>query len=311
MQKLSGQELSPIPPILQATRVSDQGAWSIQGRRQAQEDAYVLTELNDARQRSILLCAVFDGHLGNAASAFLRDELPDYIAEAINSPVGTNVSVGRLAQRAWNECCESYRVSCASGEDCTAVYDEREGVLMANTGGKDAVAGSTGTVVAVDQQAGQIAVLNCGDSRSLVLDREGKIHFETTDHTPDRELDRFSSGKDQGLDYSTPKCFAGKWRVEVGDYDYAVARSLEGPFATSKGIVSKADISSLPLQKGNTVLLASDGLWEVVDSTQVARYVAKQRQEGASAQEISREVTMLAHRNGSTDNISVITIFLD
>lgn len=308
MADLSKQDSSPIPPMFVASRVSDQAAWSLQGRRQAQEDAYVLTEISD---RSIILAAVFDGHLGNAASAFLRDELPDYMAEMFNSPEENNIAVERLAERAWNECCESYRVSCSSGEDCTAVYNEIEGTLMAYTGGKDAVAGSTGTIVVLDQQAGQVALLNCGDSRSIVLDRDGKILFESVDHTPQTEMDRLANGREQGLDYSIPKCFAGKWRLEVGEYDYAVARSLEGPFATSKGILGNVDVSSLPPPEGGTIILATDGLWEVMDSKQAAKHVTGWRRKGVSAQDIGRDMTTLAHRNGSSDNISVVILFLD
>jgi serine/threonine protein phosphatase PrpC len=299
-----------LPPLLRATRVADQGAWSVKGRRNAQEDAFVLTEISDAKKRSIVLSAVFDGHLGNAASSFLREELPDIAADLLNDESGGRMAIEKLIEEAWDECCEAYRVSCSSGEDCTAIYDEREGVLMAYTGGKQAVAGSTGVVIAVDQQAAQVAVLNCGDSRALVVDKYGTIHFETVDHTPDREMDRLVQGREQGLDYNIPKCF-GKWRVEVGDYDYAVARSLEGPFATSKGIVNKPDVTLLSIQDCGTVVLASDGLWEVLDSALIARFVADQRIAGWSARQIAEKVTAKAFENGSTDNISVIALFLD
>jgi serine/threonine protein phosphatase PrpC len=299
-----------LPPLLRATRVADQGAWSVKGRRNAQEDAFVLTEISDAKKRSIVLSAVFDGHLGDAASSFLREELPNYAAEMLNSESGRGIAIERLMEEAWDACCEAYRASCSSSEDCTAVYDEREGVLMAYTGGKDAVAGSTGIVVSVDQQVGQVAIVNCGDSRALVIDKQGSIHFETVDHTPEREMDRLVQGREQGLDYNIPKCF-GQWRVEVGDYDYAVARSLEGPFATAKGIVSKADVTLLPIQDCGTIVLASDGLWEVLDSTLIARFVANQRSAGWSASQITEKVTAKAYEYGSTDNISVVILFID
>lgn len=269
-----------------------------------------MTEITDATKRSIVLSAIFDGHLGNAASSFLCEELPAIVADLLNGEKGNNIAVEKLIEEAWNDCCESYRVSCISGEDCSATYDEREGVLMAYTGGKDADAGSTGIVVAVDQQATQVAIVNCGDSRAVVIDKQGIIRFETVDHTPEREFDRLVQGKQQGLDYCIPICVV-KWRLKVGEYEYAVARSLEGPFATSKGVIGKADVTLLPIQESCTILLASDGLWEVLDSALIARFVTDQRNEGFSASQTTANVISKAYENGSIDNISVIILFID
>jgi serine/threonine protein phosphatase PrpC len=159
----------------------DQGAWSIKGRRRVQEDAFILHEVLDTKDKSVILAGVFDGHLGSAASDFCHDDLPVAFAAALN--VGTsdqidNVSVDRseneskttfspstvqsFLELAWNECCESYRSMCAiTDAECIAEYDPKEGILQAKTGSQTAVAGTTAMVFAFDQVSNQLATLNC------------------------------------------------------------------------------------------------------------------------------------------------------
>ena len=82
---------------------------------------------------------------------------------------------------------------------CIADYDDREGILDANTGADDLVAGTTATVAALDESNGKISILNCGDSRTLLVDKDGKLAFQSTDHTPEQEMGRLQAGKQQGL----------------------------------------------------------------------------------------------------------------
>jgi protein phosphatase PTC1 len=167
-------------------------------------------------------------------------------------------------------------------------------------------------VVALDKKTSYLAVLNCGDSRGLVIDSAGDLVFKTYDHKPERETERFAQGIKQGLDYGVPGCRMSRWYVPVGDYEYAVSRSLEGPFATSRGIVSTPDISTLQATAGTTVVVASDGLWEVMDSTQVTNIAHRLRYEqGMSAGDAAKTLCSMALERGSTDNVSVVILYLD
>lgn len=129
----------PIPALEGPVQVHDQGAWSIRGRRKAQEDAYLLHELHDTKERSVLLAGILDGHLGTAASQFVQEELPLSFSAGLNS--GDKRSVEQILESSWDDCCDAYRAACSESE-CVADYDPREGVLSAFTGGKDAVAGT-------------------------------------------------------------------------------------------------------------------------------------------------------------------------
>ncbi|GAX11464.1 hypothetical protein FisN_22Lh148 [Fistulifera solaris] len=292
-------------------KVVDQGAWTTKGRRPSQEDAYIMHEVLGSKESSLLLAGVADGHLGRAASSFVKSELPLSVSEILWKQSRRNTSLGQLLFDAWDQVCEKYRSGCISGEECAADYNPREGFLMANTGSVDAIAGTTTCLVAVDSQTSQMSFLNCGDSRGLVVDKEGKLVYITNDHTPEYDQQRLTEGRSQGKDYEPPLCRAGRWSVAVGDFCYALARSLEGPFATSKGIVSEPDIDQFHAPPGATVVVATDGLWEVMDSEQVAHIITKMRRHSESAAEVAKVLCALAVQNGSSDNVSAVVVYME
>ena len=291
--------------------IRDQGAWSSRGRRSSQEDRFILNEIHDEKERSFLFAGVFDGHLGTAASNFVQDRLPRRLLEIFTESGSRSISTSVALERAWNEVCEEYRASCSGESECVADYDPREGTLDAYTGSNDAVAGTTGSVVAFEQSEGVLTVLNCGDSRTMVIDSNGNVVFRTQDHQPEYELDRFSKGIRDGLPYSQPECRFSKWRVAVGDYNYAVSRSLEGPFATRRGIISTPDVATVRTLYGMTVVVASDGLWEVMDVNEIAQVLKRLRENEVTAADASKTLCSLALEKGSRDNVSAVVVYVD
>ena len=156
--------------------------------------------------------------------------------------------LSQAVQSAWEMTCDTYKEGCSIYGECVADYDQREGILMAGTGSKDLVAGTTASIGALSMNVDdkdELIVLNCGDSRTLIV-REARdkllksfVHFVTKDHSPKckSEAERLKKGIKEGLDYSVPQCSVNRWWLRVGDYQYAVSRNLEGNFVTSKGIV--------------------------------------------------------------------------
>jgi len=292
---------SPIYPM-------DSGAWSSKGRRKSQEDRFVLHEILDTTGRSVLVGGVFDGHGGTAASELAADEMPDLVTDGLFRK--KNVPVEKVLGEAWSTIIQNYEQACDADSSCAAEYDPREGTLDANTGAEDLVAGTTATVAALDESNGKITILNCGDSRTLLIDKKGAVQFESMDHTPEREMERLKAGKEQGLDYSIPKCSLSKWYLSVGDYQYAIGRSLEGPLATSKGIISLPDITTLQAEPGFSVVSVSDGITEVLDSVEISHIVATIRNRGTSAADCAKTLCSRAVEKGSSDNVSAVIMYL-
>lgn len=57
--------------------------------------------------------------------------------------------------------------------------------------------------------------------------------------------------------------------------------------------------------------MACDGLWDVVDNQEAVNFVKRCQQEGElDPESISKKLVQLALTKGSTDNISVMVVFL-
>ena len=313
--------------------VKDQGVFSMLGRRKAQEDSFVLHEYHEAQLGNLLLAGVFDGHGGNAASTVVSKFLPEELLTSYSDQESEQKSndLEKALEESWKSLCDSYRSGCdGNKESCIAYYDEIEGIIEAGTGSRDLVAGTTATVALVPfENASELIVLNCGDSRTLLcgnpkakpsfLSKPSLVQFSTRDHSPKDKSEqmRLKEGKRSGLKYSTPECSMSRWWLQVGDYQYAVTRSLEGRFATSKGIVSEPDIYRVCLKGARseldspTIVLASDGLFEVIDNESVAKIVLNYRNDNVSASDIAKILCSEAVRKGSSDNVSAVVIFLD
>ena len=310
MSVRSNEAISMQPTDKVQIQIADRGAWSSKGRRTAQEDTFVLHEIHDAKDRSVLMTGVMDGHGGKAASQLVAEDLPGLFSQELVVKDRSR-SICDALEDSWNAICETYKLQCMEEGECIAEYDPREGILQADTGSEDLTAGTTCSVFALDETSSELTLLNCGDSRSLVISETGKVKFATLDHTPQSEESRLSEGIRNGLDYSLPKCRLSRWSLKVGDYEYAVGRSLEGNFATSKGIVSDPDVSCLSVKSGEILMSATDGLWNVMDSDEVGNDLFKMRNKhNMSAQDAARTLCSMALRKGTSDNVSAVVVYL-
>ena len=174
--------------------------------------------------------------------------------------------------------------------------------------------------------ANELTILNCGDSKTILIGEpivdagsDSVVLFETRDHSPDDkiEIERLSRGKELGLDYSIPEDSPYGSYMRVGDFQYALCRSLEGSYVTSKGIVSDPDITKVNLasalagRQQNAIVLACDGLLEVMSSEEIGREVVLMRKAGYKAGEVAKNLCGQALKRGSYDNISVVVVHLD
>jgi serine/threonine protein phosphatase PrpC len=167
--------------------------------------------------------------------------------------------------------------------------------------------------MALDKQTGVLTTLNCGDSRCLIFDGDGKLIFQTVDHEPNlaEELERLSEGQKQGLSYSLPECRFSRWYLPVGEYEYAVSRSLEGPFATARGITWLADVKDIQVTDVVVAVSATDGLFEVMDTAQVGQIVHQLRTtQKMTAADAAKTLCSMAVERGSSDNVSVVILYL-
>lgn len=297
----------------------------------------MLQELHDDKGNEILIAGVFDGHGGTAASTTVRLTLPGFLTTALASfdDKAQDAEMELALSMAWNYTCDTYRLGCEEEEgECIAEYDPVHGIIRAGTGSKDMVSGTTcvTAVMSISKEgANALTILNCGDSRALLLGRartsdgqnskkstlESSILYNTRDHFPGDplEFERLMRANEAGLGFSIPQCSYSRWWLSVGDYRYALSRSLEGTFANSKGIISDADIETVSLTQALTdredvcLLLASDGLFEVMDNEEIGLNLLKLRSEGVGAGDAAKTIVGQALKKGTSDNVSCVVIY--
>jgi len=122
-------------------------------------------------------------------------------------------------------------------------------------------------------------IANCGDSRAILIQSDGGVIQETSDHKPSRqdEAERIiaAGGEVVVTDFDG----IADHRVNVKGTGYpglSVSRSLGDGAVKSCGVSAEPDVMCWPTDasRGLYLLACSDGVWEYFSSQEVARLVA-------------------------------------
>lgn len=152
------------------------------------------------------------------------------------------------------------------------------------------------TVVMAVIAGEQLYVAHVGDSRAYLL-RHGQIHLLTQDHSWLQEaLLRQEIALEEIEDYAEHRSEITRWLgtpdpVEV-DHTVLVTNPV-------------TDSNVVQLQPGDTVLLCSDGLFDVVTDAAIAATISKQRTRPGRA---ANQLIAQANANGGPDNITVVLL---
>ena len=277
--------------------------YSTKNSRSSQQDAYVVHAMPDT-----LVCGVFDGH-GHDGGA-VANHLATGIVEALvrrSEPVTAHA--------------------------LTEAFAELDAGLPEDMGG-----GSTAVVVAVTPD--EIVCANVGDSRAILVtgggDGSGVVAL-SVDHSPNHpdEARRVAAAGGFLCEYG-----GGGIRVfdhDVDDMDYRrvsgllAAGAINGGINMTRafhrqmrgfGITATPDVvvvrRSPHALVGSLVVVASDGVWDVLSSDNVARIVRHcynhARAEGhpsdACVHIAARALVRLSIQNGSSDNVTAVVAVL-
>lgn len=138
------------------------------------------------------------------------------------------------------------------------------------------------TLTALLLKDGRAYVAHVGDSRAYLL-RSGKLTQLTNDHS-----------------FVAEQVRAGVLTVEqarTSPYRHVIVRAL--------GIEEEvaADVKEHALQRGDTLLLCTDGLTEMVDDREINRILA-----GAEPREATNALLKAANDHGGVDNITAVVV---
>ncbi|XP_034206006.1 protein phosphatase 2C 51-like [Prunus dulcis] len=280
------------------------GVVSVQGRRKVMEDAVraeVGFAVNGSRGKFDFF-GVYDGHGGAVVARACRDRMHEVVAEAVELERINNSSNNNNKKDPVDWDWERVMEGCFGKMD-----EEVSGIAAART------VGATAVVAVVTED--QVVVGNCGDCRA-VLSRGGVALALSSDHKPDRvdELKRIEAAGGKVINWN------GNRVLGV----LATSRSIGDKYMRPY-VISKPEVTvTKRTEEDEFLILASDGLWDVISNEMACRVVNKcldgrirristhgeDHVQSHTASEAAAVLADLAMARGSKDNISVIVVAL-
>jgi protein phosphatase 2C len=237
------------------------------GGREYMEDRMAI--LPPTRSQPIGICAVFDGHNGHEVAQICSETMPAHLIRQAGDSLKA----------------DSPDAPTSIAKSFSFMDDEvrRKGVA-------DNV-GSTACVALIGPQ--MIWVANAGDSRAVLRTAHGVLDL-SKDHKPMRgtEYDRITSAGGHLTFGDCPRV--------MGTLN--LSRSI-GDLYMRPYVISTPEVSRVALTPSDRfLLLATDGLWDVVTSEEAALMLDTHPQAGL------KKLLRIARERGSTDNFTALYV---
>ncbi|KAF8380071.1 hypothetical protein HHK36_027541 [Tetracentron sinense] len=306
---VDGGEVCEREEDLRSFTCLSHGSISVIGRRREMEDAVtVVPEFLCGEFASYDFFAVYDGHGGSRVAQVCRDRLHRVLAKEIEGREVSEPATGK-GEVEW----EKVMGACFSKMDDEVNGD---GFGVEDGSASELSIGSTAVVALVGKE--ELVVANCGDSRAVLyrggaavpLSHDHKVTFPAQPDRPD-EMERVEAAGGRVINWDG-------YRV-LGVL--ATSRSIGDHYLKPYVISDPEVIVSERTVADEFLILASDGLWDVVsnevacevvgrclDGRMMRRFSGNVR--GSCATEAAAVLAELAMARGSKDNISVIVIML-
>ncbi|XP_019107845.2 probable protein phosphatase 2C 59 isoform X1 [Beta vulgaris subsp. vulgaris] len=243
------------------------GYASSAGKRSSMEDFYE-TRIDGVDGEIVGLFGVFDGHGGARAAEFVKHHL---FSNLIKHPKFISDTKSAIAD----------------------AYTHTDSEFLKSENSQNRDAGSTAsTAILVGDR---LLVANVGDSR-VVICRGGEAIAVSRDHKPDQSDERQRIEDAGGF-----VMWAGTWRV--GGV-LAVSRAF-GDKLLKQYVVADPEIKEEKVDSSlEFLILASDGLWDVVSNEEAVEMVKPIQDSEEAAKKLMKE----AYQRGSADNITCVVV---
>ncbi|XP_006654852.2 probable protein phosphatase 2C 52 [Oryza brachyantha] len=243
------------------------GYSSFRGKRASMEDFYDIKSCK-IDDNQISLFGIFDGHGGSRAAEYLKEHLFENLMKHPEFMTNTKLAIS-----------ETYKKTDSDFLDSES-----------HTHRDDGSTASTAVLV-----RNHLYVANVGDSRA-VISKAGKAIALSEDHKPNRSDERKRIESAGGV-----VMWAGTWRV--GGV-LAMSRAF-GNRLLKQFVVADPEIQEQKIDDElEFLILASDGLWDVVPNEDAVSLVKIEEEPEAAA----RKLTETAFSRGSGDNITCIVV---
>lgn len=260
---------------------------SLKGKRNTNEDKHTIfvnLDNNDKTKAPINLYGVYDGHGSKFVSKFLSEKL---------APCLTDIRVQYPLKKSFVE----------------KLYDYWQTILKTNFKQQADISGSTCLIVAHYKSGGDfLNILNTGDSR-CILCRNNMAFVLTKDHKPHWFEENFRIKALGGQ----PIFDGCDWRINDLSVSRAFGDVSAEPYVTCMPEIFRYKLSS----DDKFIVLGCDGLWDVMSNQEVINFILDNCYDAQSNTRINKHINVakrlaqFAITKGSTDNITILVIFLN
>ncbi|XP_002931930.1 protein phosphatase 1F [Xenopus tropicalis] len=282
LQEVISQWLEQLPPLPPPPHELCVSVHAIRNTRRKMEDRHVILQdfnmlfgIKDSIPRSYF--AVFDGHGGVDAA--------NYASTYVHVNVARHEGLEQDPAQALRE---SFQRT-----DAMFLKKAKREIPRLRSG-------TTGVCILLEGDRFHVAWL--GDSQALLV-RQGNYVTLMDPHKPERKDERERIESLGGC-----VAFMGCWRVNG---TLAVSRAIgdidQKPFVSGEGDVTSHILSGTE----DFLVLACDGFYDTVSPPEVPRLVFDYLQEnGGNWQHVAERLVTVAKEGGSSDNITVVVVFL-
>lgn len=298
-----------------------------QGMKGVNQDSMTVWE-DYCGEEGMVFCGVFDGHgpLGHKVSQFIRDNLPSTLSAAI-----------KMAQQKANKYYDANdvdtdnfddvhhknnhinNISLASWEGCfLKSFDEMDDHLAREVNTDSYCSGCT--AVALIKQGDQLIVGNLGDSRAVLCtrDRDQLIAVQlTVDLKPDipSEASRICSCEGRVFAAEEEPDVYRIWMPDDDCPGLAMSRAFGDFCLKDYGLIATPDVFYRKITKQDEfVVLASDGIWDVLTNNEVINIVASAPRKSTAAKMLVKRAVkawMYKYPGSKIDDCAAVCLFLD
>ncbi|KAK1351556.1 PPM-type phosphatase domain-containing protein [Heracleum sosnowskyi] len=263
--------------------------YSRQGRKGINQDAMTVWE-NFIGEQDAVFCGVFDGHgpSGHKVSQYVRDLFPMKLSESFKHP--------RLKTSNVDEDLKSENID---DDNHGPLYSLVKASLVESFKDMDEAIEANGriesycsgaTAVTVLKKNLHLVIANLGDSRAILCTKGNKDHLVaiqlTVDLKPDLpcECERIWSCEGRVMALEEEPSIYRVWRPDQDCPGLAMSRAFGDFCLKDYGLISVPEIFYRKLtEKDEFMVLASDGLWDVLSNEEVIRTVSSAQKRSLAA----------------------------
>ncbi|CAI0424059.1 unnamed protein product [Linum tenue] len=299
-----------------------------QGKKGVNQDAMTVWE-EFIGDKEMTFCGVFDGHgpYGHKVSRHVRDNLPSKLSTGIKSSHLNNFdnsdvnlsSDGDSDHDASKPKDAKSSLLLSSWETCLMkCFKEMDQELSLDASIDSYCSGATG--VTVTKKGRHLLIANLGDSRAVLCSRGNKNQLIpiqlTVDLKPNVPSEAERIKKNNGRVFAMeeePEIF----RIWMPDEDcpgLAMARAFGDFCLKDYGLISTPEVSYRRLTNNDEfVVLATDGIWDVLTNEEVINIVASARKRSMAAKLLVKYAVNMwrtRHPGSRIDDCAVVCLFL-